>query len=147
MNDNTPQNQTGKNILCIEDEHFISELYTRALTKAGYNVTSVYDGIEGLAQAKTNQFDVILLDIMIPNMKGTEILTRLRSETPNLRAKVIVTTNLDQGDDGRADVEKLADGYIIKANITPKELVKYLEAFDPSVFSEQLRQSDNTKIY
>jgi CheY-like chemotaxis protein len=124
-----PPNTSGKKILCVEDEHFISELYSRALTKAGYEVTTVFDGLEGLKAAQSDQFDLVLLDIMIPSLKGTEILRRLRDnrETPNFRGKIIITTNLDQGDETRAEVEKLADGYIIKANVTPKELVTFLD--------------------
>lgn len=120
---------TPKKILCIEDEHFISELYVRALTKAGYEVTVVTDGQEGLETAQTDQFDLILLDIMIPTITGTEVLHRLRdpSLTPHLHAKVIITTNLEQGEEGRAAIEKLADGYIIKAEITPRQLVEFIQ--------------------
>lgn len=130
---NTPIKPTtagnGKRILCIEDEHFIGELYTRALAKAGYDVTVEYDGAKGLAAAQTNQFDIILLDIMVPSLKGTEILQRLRdpAQTPKLHARIIITTNLDQSEENRAQIEKLADGYIIKADITPKELVSFLD--------------------
>jgi CheY-like chemotaxis protein len=127
---------TGKKlkVLCVEDEHFISELYTRSLTNAGYDVTAVVDGIEGLKEAQTNAYDIILLDIMIPNMTGTEILKRLKdpTQTPSFRSKVILTTNLEQGDDRRDDIEKYADGYLIKANITPRELVDYLQKLDVS---------------
>ncbi len=129
----TPQAQTTpKKILCIEDEHFISELYSRALTKAGYDVTVILDGIKGLEAAKTNTYDIILLDIMIPNLLGTEVLQHLRTELPNLRAKIIITTNLDQGEEGRKLVEAQADGYIIKAEITPKQLVEFLQSLKVS---------------
>lgn len=64
----TTQAPRLKRILCIEDEHFISELYTRALTKAGYDVTVVVDGQEGLTKARTNQYDIILLDLMVPSL-------------------------------------------------------------------------------
>jgi CheY-like chemotaxis protein len=119
----------GKKVLCIEDEHFISELYERALTNAGYQVSNVVDGVAGLAEAKTNQYDIILLDIMLPNMSGLEILNELRdpSKTPELKAKIIVTTNLDQGEEGRNAVEHRADGYIVKAEVTPKQLVEFLQ--------------------
>ena len=125
----TPQSGKAKRVLCIEDEHFISELYSRALVKAGYEVKVVIDGQEGLKEAQTDQYDIILLDIMIPNLKGTDILKALRdpSQTPHLHSKIILATNLDQGEEGRAATEKFADGYIIKADITPKELVAYLE--------------------
>lgn len=120
---------SAKRILCIEDEHFISELYTRALTKAGYDVKVVIDGPQGLKEAQTDTYDLILLDIMVPNMTGTEILHRLRDKaiTPHLRAKIIITTNLEQGEEGRAAIERLADGYLIKAEITPRQLVEFLQ--------------------
>ncbi|MDB5186058.1 MAG: response regulator receiver protein [Candidatus Saccharibacteria bacterium] len=122
----TPSN--SKRILCIEDEHFISELYARALTKAGYDVKVVIDGQVGLAEAKTNQYDIILLDIMIPTMTGIEILKELRdpTKTSPLKSKIIITTNLEQGLQGRAEIESQADGYVIKAEVTPHQLVDFL---------------------
>ena len=118
----------GKKILCVEDEHFISELYVRALTKAGYSVTVEVDGQKGLELAQTNQFDIILLDLMVPTITGIEVLRHLRNpaETPELRAKVIITTNLEQREDIRSDIERQADGYLVKAEITPRELVDFL---------------------
>ncbi|HSD55545.1 MAG TPA: response regulator [Candidatus Saccharimonadales bacterium] len=118
----------GKKVLCVEDEHFISELYVRALTKAGYEVTVEVDGQRGLELAQSNQFDIVLLDLMVPTITGIEVLRHLRnkSETPALRSKVIITTNLEQRDDIRADIESQADGYLVKAEITPRELVDFL---------------------
>ena len=121
-------NTTGKKILCIEDERFISKLYNRALTKAGYDVTVIIDGKEGLAQAQTDQFDIILLDLMVPTMTGNDILTQLRDPniTPKLHGKIIITTNLEQKEEVRAAIEKLADAYIVKAEMTPRQLVDFL---------------------
>lgn len=114
-------------ILCVEDEEFISELYDRALTKEGYDVTIVRSGIDGLAEAKKNIYDIMLLDIMVPDILGVEILRQLRHETPNLKTKIVITTNLEQDDQARAAIEKEADGYLIKADITPKQLVTFLD--------------------
>lgn len=121
--------QNSKKILCIEDERFISDLYARALTNAGYDVTVVNDGELGLHHASSNNFDIILLDIMLPTINGVDMLYKLKSEhvTPPLRSKVIITTNLDQKEEIRKQVEELADGYLIKAEITPKQLVSYLK--------------------
>lgn len=124
-----PENaKPAKKVLCIEDEHFIGELYMRALTNAGYETTLETDGERSLALAQTNQFDIILLDLMIPNLTGIEILRILRdpSKTPHLKAKIIITTNLEQREDVRDDIEKQADGYIVKAELTPRELVEFL---------------------
>lgn len=118
----------SRKVLCIEDEHFISELYNRALTRAGYQVTTVIDGQEGLKAAQTDEYDIILLDLMVPTMTGTEILRRLRDpqETPRLHSKIIITTNLEQREEVRAAIEKQADGYLVKAEITPRELAEFL---------------------
>jgi DNA-binding response OmpR family regulator len=124
----TSPNPIGKKILCIEDEFFISELYVRALTKAGYDVTVEVDGKQGLELARSNAFDIILLDLMIPSITGIEVLRRLRNsqETPQLDAKIIITTNLEQREDIRSDIEQQADGYLVKAEITPRELVDFI---------------------
>ncbi len=117
-----------RNILCTEDEHFSSELYTRALTRAGYDVHVEQDGQAGLAAAQTDAYDIVLLDLMVPNLTGIEILRTLRdpAQTPRLHALVIVTTNLEQREDIREDIESQADGYLVKANITPRQLVEFL---------------------
>jgi DNA-binding response OmpR family regulator len=129
LNADSQQAPTGKKILCIEDEHFISELYVRALTKAGYDVTVEVDGLRGLKLAQGDTFDIILLDLMIPSITGIEVLRRLRdtTETPQLHSKIIITTNLEQREDIRENIERQADGYIVKAEITPHELVAFLE--------------------
>lgn len=118
-----------KRVLCVEDEHFISELYNRALTKAGYDVTVMLDGQNGLKAAQTDAYDIILLDLMVPTMTGIEVLRHLRNpnETPKLHSKIIITTNLEQREDVRADIERQADGYLVKAEITPRELVEFLD--------------------
>jgi DNA-binding response OmpR family regulator len=118
----------GRSVLCIEDEHFISELYARALRKAGYSVVVEADGAKGLVEAQTNKYDIILLDLMIPNLTGIEILRALRdpARVPPIKAKIVIITNLEQRDDVRADIEKQADGYIVKAEMTPHQLANFL---------------------
>lgn len=119
----------GRNVLIVEDEHFIGELYVRALTKGGYGVKVIIDGAEGLKEALTDQYDFVLLDMMVPNMTGFEVLRHLRGPTAekHIKAKVIITTNLEQSEEARAEIEKQADGYLIKAEITPRQLVQFLD--------------------
>ena len=125
----TPTGQNGLKVLCIEDEYFISELYDRALRKVGYEVTNALNGTDGLALAQTDNYDIILLDLMVPGHTGMEILHILRdpAQTPKLHSKIIITTNLVQDEAARQEIERHADGYIIKADITPKELVGFLD--------------------
>lgn len=118
--------QNGLKVLCIEDEHFISELYARALRKAGYDVTTLLSGEDGLRAALRDEYDIILLDLMIPGITGFEVLRQLRTQAPNLRAKILITTNLDQEDESRDEIEKMADGYLIKAEFTPRQLVSII---------------------
>lgn len=124
---NIPKN--GRSVLCVEDEPFISELYARALHKAGYSVTVITDGAEALVEAQKNTYDIILLDLMVPNLTGVEILRALRdpARVPAIKSKIIIATNLEQREDVRADIEHQADGYLVKAEITPHELVKFLD--------------------
>lgn len=128
-----PTTTPPKKILCIEDEYFISELYERALKKAGYDVTTALNGADGLEIARTGSYDIVLLDLMVPGMDGMEILRNLRDpeQTPGFRSKIIITTNLEQDDETRAEVEAQADGYLIKAAITPNELVSFLNKLEP----------------
>ena len=122
-----------KSILIVEDDGFISELYVRALKKAGYEVELAAQGPVGLKLAREGKFDIMLLDIMIPDMTGVEVLKELRKEkavAPEMR--IIITTNLEQDDETREAVESLADGYIIKADITPKVLVKMIQGMEAS---------------
>lgn len=116
-----------RKILIVEDEHFISELYVRALTRAGYDVTVEVDGQRGLALAQSDKFNIILLDLMVPTMTGIDVLRHLRGPgAPQLKAKIVITTNLEQREEIRADIEQQADAYLVKAEITPRELVEFL---------------------
>lgn len=124
------QTTTAKKVLCIEDEHFINELYARALGKAGYEVKVIMDGEEGLKEILTNTYDIVLLDIMVPSLVGTEVLKRIRTEKPDLRAKIIITTNLELSDENRAAIEAQADGYIVKADLTPRQMADFLRQLD-----------------
>ncbi len=121
-----------KRILIIEDDRFISEMYARSLTRAGYSVDEVITGPEGYDKAKTGEYDFILLDIMIPDKTGVEVLEDLRQHD-NARlanTKIIIMTNFEQDDATRQAMEKLADGYLIKAEITPRRLVEIIKEME-----------------
>jgi len=123
---------TMKTILCIEDDRFIGEMYIRSLKKAGYEINWVVDGNDGLVAARNKSYDVILLDIMLPERHGTEILEALRGGKEDLipKSHVIVLTNFQQDDVSRIAMEKYADAYLIKAEITPKKLISIIEKLE-----------------
>ena len=118
-----------KTILIIEDDRFIGEMYVRSLKKAGYDVDWMVDGNDGLIAARNKPYDVMLLDVMLPERRGGEILQILRGGAEDLipGTKVIVLTNFDQTEQARGDMEQHADAYLIKAEITPKKLLAVIE--------------------
>lgn len=119
----------SKTILFIEDDPFIVDMYKHALTKAGYTVDTAYDGKQGLEKALTNKYDLMLVDIMIPEITGIELLEKLRAQKGEDMGgtKVIVLTNLAQDEESRRALEAQADGYLIKADITPAKLIDLIK--------------------
>jgi two-component system response regulator QseB len=119
-------------VLCVEDDRFIGEMYVRSLKKAGYSVDWVVDGNDGLITARNKPYDLILLDVMLPERRGTEILSALRGGAEDLipNTKVIVLTNFEQDDKSRTEMQKHADAYLIKAEITPKKLIEVIHQLD-----------------
>ena len=120
-----------KSILCIEDDRFIGEMYVRSLKKVGYDVDWVVDGNDGLIAARNKAYDVILLDVMLPERRGTDILEALRGKEdliPN--SHVIVLTNFEQDEESRVAMQQHADAYLIKAEITPKKLISVIQQLD-----------------
>lgn len=118
-----------KTILCIEDDRFIGEMYVRSLTKAGYSVDWMVDGNDGLVAARNKKYDLILLDVMLPERRGSEILQTLRGNGQDLipGTKVIVMTNFDQDEESRLAMQANVDAYLIKADITPRKLLSIIE--------------------
>jgi DNA-binding response OmpR family regulator len=121
-----------KTILIIEDDRFIGEMYVRSLKKADYTVDWMVDGNDGLIAARNKDYDLVLLDVMLPERRGSEILEALRGGAEDLipHSKVIVLTNFEQDDESRLAMEKRADAYLIKAEITPSKLLSVIKQLD-----------------
>lgn len=115
-----------KTILCVEDDRFIGEMYVRSLQKAGYDVTWVVDGNDGLVAARNQNFDLIILDLMLPEQRGDQILDALRNNNVDLvpNSKILIMTNFEQDEASRKSVMSRVDGYLIKADITPRNLIE-----------------------
>jgi response regulator receiver protein len=121
-----------KTILCVEDDRFIGEMYVRSLQKAGYDVTWVVDGNDGLVAARNQHFDLIILDLMLPEQRGDQILDALRNNDVDLipDSKVLIMTNFEQDEASRNSVMSRVDGYLIKADITPRNLIEVVKQMD-----------------
>lgn len=121
-----------KTILCVEDDRFIGEMYVRSLQKAGYDVTWVVDGNDGLVAARNQTFDLIILDLMLPEQRGDQILDALRNNNVDLvpNSKILIMTNFEQDEASRKSVMNRVDGYLIKADITPRNLIEVVKQMD-----------------
>ena len=99
-----------KTILCVEDDRFIGEMYVRSLQKAGYDVTWVVDGNDGLVAARNQHFDLIILDLMLPEQRGDQILDALRNNDVDLipDSKVLIMTNFEQDEASRSSILRSA---------------------------------------
>lgn len=116
-------NSQSKKILLVEDEDFIRELYVRQLTKEGFQIKSAVDGQSGLNMLKSEPFDLLLLDIMLPGMNGLQLLREFKTQNPNSPMITILLTNLGQEAVIKEGFELGAQAYLIKASYTPDQVV------------------------
>jgi DNA-binding response OmpR family regulator len=120
-------------ILCIEDDLFIGEMYARSLRKAGYEVDLIASGEEGMKAALDKKYDLILLDVLLPEKHGNEVLETLRGKEDKVpHSRILVMTNFNQDDESRQAMQSKADGYLIKADITPRKLIEIIQSLQPA---------------
>jgi len=99
-------------ILVIEDEKKIADFIKRGLKEEGYAVDAAYDGAEGQFLAKTNSYDLILLDLMLPKIDGLTLCKSLKKE--GITIPVIMLTAKDTVEDKVTGLDAGADDYITK---------------------------------
>lgn len=112
-----------KKILLIEDEDFIRDLYKRQLELAGFSVDACASGREGLAALKTTLYSLVLLDIMLPQMNGLDILREAKKDEKTKNVPIVLLTNLGQESVKQEGFALGAKDYIIKATQTPDQIV------------------------
>lgn len=103
-----------KKVLIIEDEKDLAELLAFNLEKDGFAATCVHDGKQGLERAMTDLPDLILLDLMLPGLLGTEVCKALRKEPRTARIPIIMITAKGDEIDRVVGFEVGADDYIVK---------------------------------
>jgi len=113
-----------KKILLVEDDPFLVDIYSKKLQKSGYEVTIETNGSKVLDVAKEIKPDLLLLDIVLPEMDGWEILKKLSESKEHTNLKVIVFSNLGQKDEVQKGMELGAVKYLIKAEYTPSEVIE-----------------------
>lgn len=113
-----------KHVLVVEDEQDIREAVSEALTDAGFTVTPATNGAEGLKLALEKKPDLILLDIVMPEMNGHEMLKKLREDKWGQDAKVIMLTSMDNTQNVAEAYEGDITDYVIKIHNSLDEIVK-----------------------
>ncbi len=132
-----------RRILIIEDEEKLARFVELELKYEGYEVDKAFNGRDGLELAKTQPFDLILLDIMLPELNGIEVLRRIRqfSQVP-----VILLTARDAVVDKVAGLDGGADDYITKPFAIEELLARIRTAFRKNNYNNQPPEKNNLVI-
>lgn len=116
-------------ILLIDDDAFLRDMYATKFTECGHVVDAAENAVSALAKLQQDaSFDVILLDMIMPGMSGVELIKEIKTRYPENKTKYIVLSNQGQHEDIEEAMAAGADGYIIKAESIPSDVVKKVES-------------------
>lgn len=116
------QTSKKKLILLAEDELTLAKMYQTKFSMEGFEVEHAEDGNKALQILESKTPDIILLDIIMPNLDGFGVLKKLKSDKRWSNIPIILLTNLGQESDVKRGLELGADDYLIKAHFTPQEV-------------------------
>ena len=111
-----------KKIMLVEDDRTLAEMYTIRLKAEDFEVLHVENGKIALEEMSHFKPDLILLDIMMPEMNGIDVLKYLRAQKETKFIPVFLLTALSQARDRAVGMESGADGFIVKSEVMPKEV-------------------------
>ncbi len=117
--------QSVKNlkILLVEDDKDILDMYSIAFMREGFTVYTANDGAQALEKFHSKEPDMLLLDIMMPNVDGYEVMKQVRKDHKKY-VPVIMMTNLNMEHFAKRESLDQVDAYLIKSNFTPSEIVQ-----------------------
>lgn len=119
----------AKKILLVEDDTFMAELLAQELTRAGFDISLAKTGKEALQKFKETPPELVLLDILLPDVNGVEVLRSIRNEPAGAGVKVMILSNLSEGQDVEEAKGLGVTDYLVKANTSlPDITVKVKEA-------------------
>lgn len=116
-----------KKILMIEDDEFIRELYSRQVKNAGYDIESTPSGKEGLDFLAKNHYDLLMLDLNIPDVSGFQILENLQ-KSPKENMVVMILSNVAQDEFVKKGLDLGASAFVIKSTYTPEQVVTEIKS-------------------
>lgn len=112
-----------KKILVVEDEEAMRTALSDMIGFEGFTILGAKDGVEGLALARAEHPDLILLDILMPNMDGLEMLRELRADEWGRKVPVIVLSNVGEKEEIAQAVESNVFDYFVKTDIKITEVI------------------------
>jgi DNA-binding response OmpR family regulator len=112
-------------ILVVDDDRALADVVVGYLVRAGHQATTVQDGRQALEQVAAELPDLILLDLMLPEIDGLQVCRRVRAEHPDL--PIVMLTALGEAEDRIAGLELGADDYVTKP-FSPRELVLRIDS-------------------
>lgn len=114
----------SKAILVVDDDLFVRDLYKEALEQEGYKVTTAENGAEGLEKLREHWYDLVFLDIVMPEMTGLEVIKKLKSADPEIiTGPIVILSNSTYDDDVEKALKMGAQAYVLKHDITPDKIV------------------------
>jgi CheY-like chemotaxis protein len=116
-------------ILVAEDDKLYARVYESKLTKEGYAVTVVGNGTEALKKAKELQPNLMLLDLIMPEMDGFEVLKKIKEDTTTSKIRVVVMSNLGQESDIARAKDLGAEEYFVKSNVSITDLMTKIRTY------------------
>ena len=114
-------------IAIIEDDPAISQMYRIKFEAEGYTVETAENGLLGLELAKTMKPDIILLDLMMPEMNGHDMLAKLRQTDWGKSIKVVILTNVGEQEAPEGIRELGVSAFILKADMTPRQVAEIVK--------------------
>lgn len=114
-------------IAIIEDDAAISQMYRIKFEAEGYEVETAENGKLGLALIEEMKPDIVLLDLMMPEMNGDEMLQKLRATDWGKNIRVIVLTNMGESEVPASIKELNVRAFILKANMTPRQVAELVK--------------------
>jgi two-component system chemotaxis sensor kinase CheA len=119
----------AQKILIIDDELYLRELYEEVIQSAGYDVETALDGKEGLEKVRSGNFDLVLLDVMMPELDGIGVLQKLSTEEPKPAKMpvIVICTNLSHDPVINEAIKLGARAYIVKADVVPDQIIEKIK--------------------
>lgn len=114
-------------IAIVEDDAAISQMYRIKFEAEGYEVETAENGKLGLALIEDMKPDIVLLDLMMPEMNGDEMLEKLRASPWGKNIKVIILTNMGESEAPDTIKELNVEAFILKANMTPRQVAELVK--------------------